>query len=140
MNDSVFAPKNIVIVGASGGIGSAFVSGALDRFSGAIVHGFSRSGSLGITHDRLRSGVIDYTKAETVEAAVDSLDVQPDLIIVATGSLHGEGFGPEKSLRDLDTVNLTRSYLINTVGPALIAKHFLPLMPRDGRSVWCGGS
>jgi NAD(P)-dependent dehydrogenase (short-subunit alcohol dehydrogenase family) len=29
-----------------------------------------------------------------------------------------------------------RQYAVNAVGPALVAKHFLPLMPKQGRSVF----
>lgn len=131
-----WSPENIVVVGASGGIGSALVGELLNRIPEATIHGFSRSGALGVSDERLSSGVIDYQNVETIEVAAASLSAAPDLIIVATGQLHGENFGPEKSLRDLDVVDLTRSYLINTVGPVLVMKHFLPLLPRYKRSVF----
>ena len=71
------------------------------------------------------------------EAAAEAVGKPLDLVIVATGLLHAEdGFGPEKSLRDLDADALARSYAVNTIGPALVAKHFLPLMRRDGKSVF----
>ena len=44
--------------------------------------------------------------------------------------------GPEKSWRQLDPSTLTRQFAINAVGPALVMKHFLPLLPRQGRSVF----
>ncbi len=40
---------------------------------------------------------------------------------------------PEKSLRELDPEWMIENYRLNAVAPALIAKHFLPLMPRSGR-------
>ena len=56
-------------------------------------------------------------------------------VFVATGFLHGEGIEPEKSLRRLTPEALTRNLALNTVGPALVLKHFCPLLPREGRSV-----
>ena len=57
-------------------------------------------------------------------------------MIVATGLLHADGKGPEKALRELDPDWLARVYAVNAIGPALVAKHFLPLMPRTGRAVF----
>ncbi|MEY2926226.1 MAG: hypothetical protein RL367_703 [Pseudomonadota bacterium] len=59
-----------------------------------------------------------------------------DLIIVTTGLLHGGGIAPEKSWRALDPATMARVFALNTIGPALIAKHFLPLLARDRRSVF----
>ena len=59
-----------------------------------------------------------------------------DMVFVATGLLHDADRGPEKALRDLDPAWLAKQYAVNTIGPALIAKHFLPILPRTGRSVF----
>ncbi|WP_367279183.1 SDR family oxidoreductase [uncultured Roseibium sp.] len=58
------------------------------------------------------------------------------LVFDATGALTLEGARPEKSLRELDPAALARSYAVNAIGPALLMKHFLPLFPRNGRSVF----
>jgi NAD(P)-dependent dehydrogenase (short-subunit alcohol dehydrogenase family) len=57
-------------------------------------------------------------------------------VIVATGVLHTNEQGPEKALRDLDPDWLARVYAVNAIGPALVAKHFLPIMPKSGRTVF----
>lgn len=59
----------------------------------------------------------------------------PALILVATGVLH-HGETPERSFRAMTAEHLLRDYRVNTVGPALVAKHFLPLLPRDRRAVF----
>ncbi|NKB54381.1 MAG: SDR family NAD(P)-dependent oxidoreductase [Rhizobiaceae bacterium] len=60
-----------------------------------------------------------------------------DLVIVATGLLHAaDGFGPEKSLRQLNAERLSRSYLVNAIGPMLVSSAFLPLLNRDRKSVF----
>ena len=47
--------------------------------------------------------------------------------------LHKDASGPEKSLRELDPEWMILNYRVNAIGPALVARHFLPLMPREGR-------
>lgn len=58
------------------------------------------------------------------------------LAIVATGVLHGPGLVPEKSWRALDAEALALVFAVNAIGPALLAKHLLPLLPRTGRAVF----
>jgi len=67
---------------------------------------------------------------------VQGLGADVRLVIDATGFLHREGFAPEKSWRDLDAAHMARAFTVNAVGPALLMKHFLPLLPRQGRSVF----
>ena len=60
-----------------------------------------------------------------------------DLVFVATGLLHRPGLPlPEKSYRALDGAAMAELYRVNAIGPALIAKHMLPLLPRTHRAVF----
>ncbi len=54
------------------------------------------------------------------------------LLVVATGYLHGPQGQPERSWSHLQADQLAHSFLVNSIGPALILKHFLPLLPRQG--------
>lgn len=115
-----------VVIGASGGIGAA-VAGLL-RASGrfAVVHALSRS----------ETGLDLEDEASIAEAAGRVAEgAQPTLVFVATGVLH-DGFEPERGYRALTADHMMRDYRINTVGPALVARHFLPLLPRDRRAVF----
>ncbi len=58
------------------------------------------------------------------------------LVLDATGFLHGAGFSPERSMRALDPAHMAHAYAVNAIGPALLMKHFCPLLPRQGRSVF----
>ncbi|MEP1207027.1 MAG: SDR family NAD(P)-dependent oxidoreductase [Rhizobiaceae bacterium] len=127
------------MIGASGGIGSAFVDHLLARDSVEKVYGFSRSGRLARSNERLIAGALDYGEPESIAAAAELVkrDGPVDLVIVATGLLHAEdGFAPEKSLRQLNADSLSRAYLVNAIGPMLVAKHFLPLMVKQQKSVF----
>jgi NAD(P)-dependent dehydrogenase (short-subunit alcohol dehydrogenase family) len=55
---------------------------------------------------------------------------------VATGLLHDGELQPEKSLSSINMESMLESFRINTVGPVLLAKHFLPLMRRDARTLF----
>ncbi|CAN5478132.1 SDR family oxidoreductase [soil metagenome] len=118
-----------VVIGATGGIGAAIVTALREEDAFAPVHGLARS-TPGDDH-------IDLEDEASIAAAAERIarGPTPGLVIVATGLLHDEGHGPEKTLRDLDPAWLARAFAVNAIGPALVAKHFLPLMPRTGRSV-----
>ena len=122
------------VVGAFGGLGSALVA-QLDadvRYPQIIA--WSRSVSV-VTGTKIRANHIDLRDEATIAAAARSLG-EVDLAIVATGLLHDGDLKPEKSWNSIDPSFMVRAFEINTVGPALIAKHVLPLLPRDRRAVF----
>ncbi len=121
--------NSAVVIGASGGIGGAFEAALIEEGTFAAVHGFARSRD-GAQHlDLLDEASIAAAAAHVAKGP------PPSLVIVATGLLHEGDHGPEKSLRDLDPAWLAKVHAVNAIGPALVAKHFLPLMPKAGRSV-----
>lgn len=61
---------------------------------------------------------------------------RPTRVIVATGVLHGPGLSPEKTMRALSAEALTDVLRVNAVGPALVARRLLPLLPRDRPSAF----
>jgi NAD(P)-dependent dehydrogenase (short-subunit alcohol dehydrogenase family) len=136
------AKTNIVIIGASGGIGSAFVK-LLSQNENNRVHAFARTSSLAsddISNDTDKPSIqhIDYNSEASIKSAAELAGQSGpiDLVIVATGFLHDQSIMPEKSLRELSTESFQKNFLINTIGPALVAKHFLPKLHKDQRSVF----
>jgi len=119
-----------VIVGASGGIGAALETALIEEDAHQTVWGFARSRT-GARH-------LDLTDEASIVAAAAQVaqGPAPSLVIVATGLLHEDGRGPEKALKELDPAWLARQYAVNTIGPALVAKHFLPLLPKTGTPVF----
>jgi NAD(P)-dependent dehydrogenase (short-subunit alcohol dehydrogenase family) len=115
--------RTAVIIGARGGIGAALADAldAGDQYDRVIrLH-------------RASAPAIDILDEASIAAAASDLaDTAPQLVIVATGLLHTETKGPEKSLRELDPEWMMQNYRINAVGPALVAKHFLPIMAKQG--------
>ena len=85
---------------------------------------------------------IDYFNESSIAAAAQSVasecaqaNVELRLLIVATGFLHGEQGEPERSWSHLDARYLSHVFTINALGPALVIKHFFPLLPKRGRCV-----
>lgn len=127
---------NIAVIGASGGIGSAFTRLLSDDPSN-IVYAFSRS-EIKNESPNVRLGTIDFTNEAAISAAAaEAASEKPlDLVIVATGVLHDADMNPEKALCNLSAKNFERNFLANTIGPALVAKHFLPKLQRSKRAVF----
>lgn len=112
-----------VVIGAGGGIGAALVAALRDE--DRPVRAFARP-------------ELDILDEASIAAAAASVaeGPPPRLVIVATGLLHEGERGPEKSLKELDADWLGRVIAVNAIGPALVAKHFLPLFPKGERSVF----
>ncbi|WP_291842320.1 SDR family NAD(P)-dependent oxidoreductase [Maricaulis sp.] len=118
-----------VVFGASGGIGAALAEALIGQGRHGRVIALSRASDPAIDFDQL-SGLSE------VAAWLADQPGELRTVIDATGFLHDETFQPERSLRDLDADHLHRAFAINAVGPALLMKHVLPLLPRAGRSVF----
>ncbi len=118
-----------VVIGSSGGIGSALCNQLnLDKSFDKVV-----------AIDRKSTPNIDLLNEDSIMNAAQELaasDIKIKLLIVATGFLHGLDQRPEKRLKDLSAASLSNSFAINTIGPALLLKHFLPLAPKGERSVF----
>lgn len=80
----------------------------------------------------------DICDEESIAGAVAGWGGEaPDLVIVASGVLTlPDGTGPERSYKALDAEAMAQVLAINTIGPALVAKHVLRLFPRERRSVF----
>lgn len=126
-----------MIFGAGGAIGGALVERieASGRF--AEVYAGSRRGNAEAPTG-VRRFRFDLENEPSIAAAAEAIAVPPALVIVATGVLHDAAAGvqPEKALRQLDAKAMAQVFALNAIGPALIAKHFLPLLPRDRRTVF----
>ena len=135
--DSFGAGMSVVVVGASGGIGRALTSILSASPAVARITACSRSGPVP-EHPKVRHQRLDLEDEATIAGAAEAVQADGgvlDLVLVASGILHDdEELRPEKTWRALDGAALERVYRVNAVGPALVAKHFLPLLARDRRA------
>ena len=127
--------KRLVIIGGSGSIGKAFVNYYNNQVDVEKIYCFSRTDQ---THssEKVINKKIDIEDEESIKnAAIKIGENKIDLVIVATGLLHTEIFGPEKSIKEIDLKTFKKIFSVNAFGPALIGKHFLPLLSKNSRSV-----
>ena len=118
-----------IVIGSSGGIGAALVQALQDCERFGVVLSSSRKSvpALDLTQESSISHWAQQAKA---------IQLPLRLLIDATGFLHGDGMQPEKSWQSIDPVHMAHAFAINAVGPALLMKHFLPLLARDGKAVF----
>ena len=130
-------PVKAAVFGASGGIGQAFVSHLKEAENVSQIYTFSRNAAAE-TSDKALNFFLDFGDEAGLKQAAEQIKEEGglDLILVSTGILHDGEVQPEKSLKDFNAQNFSRLFAVNTTGPALMAKHFLPLLPRDGRGVF----
>jgi NAD(P)-dependent dehydrogenase (short-subunit alcohol dehydrogenase family) len=120
-----------LVIGAGGGLGAA------------VVQQLSSDGQhVVLALGRHTQPAIDYGNEASLHRAANWVAEQctaqqADLrcLLVASGFLHGEQGQPERSWSHLDADYLSHVFRINTIGPALVMKHFLPLLPKQGRCV-----
>ena len=124
-----------VVIGGTGGIGAALVAGLQTPGFEVLALG------------RRTQPALDYADETTVAACahhvaerVAQTGLSLRRLIVATGFLHGDTASgqraePERSWQHLSADGLQHNFLINAIGPALVMRHFLPLLPKQGRCV-----
>ncbi|MFN4019265.1 MAG: SDR family NAD(P)-dependent oxidoreductase [Erythrobacter sp.] len=130
------SPRTACVFGASGGIGGALCQ-ALAAAGCERVYCGSRRGK-GPEGAVFRPFAFDLADEDTIAAAAATMrDDPPEWVIVATGVLTlPDGTGPERTYKRIDPAAMAQVFALNTIGPALIAKHILPLMPRNRRFVF----
>ena len=141
-----------IVIGASGGIGAALVAHlqavqgdqgdqgdsataqtVLGAQTGQAVLGLSRATKPAL--DLLDENSIAQA-AQFAQTFATSRGLELRLVIDATGKLHGDGLAPEKSWKQLDATQMAEAFAINAIGPALVMKHFLPLLAPQGKAVF----
>lgn len=128
-------PGLAVVLGGTGGIGAALVAG------------LQAQGLKVLSLGRRTLPALDYTDEKTVAASAQHVaerlahtGLSFQRLVVATGFLHGDTASgqhaePERSWQHLNADALQHNFLINAIGPALVMRHFLPLLPKQGRCV-----
>lgn len=117
-----------VVIGANGAIGSA-IAGLLE--AAATFRSVIR-------FSRRSVPALDLTDEASIAAAAQHAvnAGQVRLVVDATGFLHQEEIQPEKALCALSIETMAANFRINAMGPALLMKHFLKRMPREGNVVF----
>ena len=114
--------ERILVIGATGGIGSALCATLGARGCEVIPRSRSVDG-------------FDVTDEGSVIQGLEGIG-DLDGVIVASGALEIDGAVPEKTIRTLSPKAMADQFALNAIGPALILKHAHRLLRRDARSVF----
>jgi NAD(P)-dependent dehydrogenase (short-subunit alcohol dehydrogenase family) len=109
-----------LVIGASGSIGTAFHT---------LLSQEGRCSQVVCLH-RQSQPPIDFDLGDSIAQAAAKLAPEGKfhLIIAATGVLHSGKFMPEKRLADLNYAQMEQTFRTNTLGPAMVLRHFAPLL------------
>jgi NAD(P)-dependent dehydrogenase (short-subunit alcohol dehydrogenase family) len=128
----------VAVFGATGAIGNAVCAQLEQDPAVARVYAFSRQ-AVTVDSEKRVSVRFDLLDEQSIRAAAARCAEEGalHLVFIATGVLHdGATLQPERSWRAITGEAMAQSYAVNSVGPALIAKHFLDLLSRDSKSVF----
>jgi NAD(P)-dependent dehydrogenase (short-subunit alcohol dehydrogenase family) len=113
-----------LVIGASGALGTAFCE-LLNQDPRCVgVRELGRTTVPGL----------DLEQPETIASAAAELAAEApyQLIVHAAGLLHRDQVKPEKSYSAIEPEALQAVFQVNTLGPALVLRHFLPLLDPRG--------
>lgn len=136
--------RKILIIGASGGIGTAMTRLLLEQghelFISCRDTALANNQALTqlVEQYKLSPLAMDLDDQQSIEHTFNKLAEYTDrlhLVMNCTGLLHAGDMKPEKRLEDLQMENLQRSFQVNSSAPMLIARYALPLIKHDEPSV-----
>lgn len=143
---SLECPANVLVTGASSGIGQALLRQLLDNRHVLRAFGVSRSATSNTALDELHrvhgqrlqlidadiTNEDDLSNLARATGVVDALH----LVINAAGVLHGAALAPEKSIEQASMSSLERVFAINAFAPLLLAKALLAQLCRGQPAVF----
>jgi len=120
----------------------ALIIGGTGAIGGAIAEELAQNGFTNIIKlSRSTQPNIELTDENTIRDAsllIKNKGTPLCLIFDATGILHSEESNqmPEKTYKNIDINFMKKNFEINTFGPALLMKYFLPLLDSESKSVF----
>lgn len=137
-------PQVALVQGASRGLGLEYVKQLLSRPGQRVVatcrdpESCTDLKQLKNEHrEALELVQLDVTDDASIAAAVDQVSSKHSyltLLINAAGILHIPGkLSPETALSRLESSNLQRVFAVNTFGPILVSKAFMPLLTHGAK-------
>ncbi len=134
--DSYGTDLTVAVIGASGAIGGAMVKYLESSARVKRIYALSRRGQQ-YGSSKIIALPIDLLNESSIAAAAQQVSEPLHLILVTTGVLHqGESLRPEKCIKDFQADHFAQIFAINTTGPALVARYFLPKLIKQQKSLF----
>ncbi len=114
---------NILILGGSGGIGSALINQILTTHPNAAVFATYRSHRPSLVSERVHWFQTDISSESDVQSLAENVPAL-DMLINTVGVLHSNGNMPEKTVSAFDSGFFKTNIESNTLPTLLLAKYF----------------
>ena len=130
------AAQTAIVIGAGGGIGRATAQALAERYQQVIAVSRQASAPPALA----RCANVRWLATAAEEAAINERvavlssaceELPLARVVIATGTLHGDGYRPEKSLRELSADTLGYLYQVNAVLPLLWLAALEPVLRRS---------
>lgn len=128
-NSATASPSTAVVIGATGGIGGELLAQLQHDACYSNVVGCAR-------HEFIPIDLLDEASIANAANLIACSYPEVHLVIDATGVLENEFCQVEKSWKQLTLSSMSHAFAVNTIGPALVMKYFLPLLPKDKKAVF----
>lgn len=126
----------VAVIGATGAIGGALVTRLSEMPEVETIYALQRRDKTWNT-SKVTALFMDLLVEDSIRDAAQQIEPPLHLVIVASGVLHNDaGLKPEKCIKDFNGDDFAQVFAINTTGPALVAKYFLPKLARHQKAVF----
>jgi len=131
-NKNKFQNAKVVLVGATGGIGSAFVEKIKQLDTNNIV--------IEVVRKKTQDHQIEVDMLNEESMAKCAQDIQDqygaiDIILNTVGLLHSDGAMPERAYKEINQDFLQKTFEANTFIPFMVSKYFVPLLSKENTSL-----
>lgn len=131
--------QNVLVIGANGGIAQAIVQ-QLEKNATAKIYTVSRD-PLAYSSAKVEHIQLDSSDEHALLSFVEDMRASKiffNKVICTTGVLHTSGaktLKPEKRLEDINPLQLSEYFRVNTIVPALWLKHLIKIIAKDNASI-----
>jgi len=118
-----------IVIGSNGGIGSSVFNELKSSNQYDQVLGLHRNSKL----------KVDITNEENLQKLRDQIlkkNLNVKILFNAVGFLHDKNYFPEKKVENINIDYMKKSFLINSIGSALLIKYIAPVMPNNSNSIF----
>ena len=118
-----------IVIGSNGGIGGSVFKRLKNIEQYDQVLGFNRNSKL----------KVDITNVQDLQNLRDQIlkkNLSVKILFNAVGFLHDNNYSPEKKVENINIDYMKKSFLINSIGSALLIKYIAPIMPNNSYSIF----
>ena len=127
-----FQNAKVLVVGATGGIGSAFVEKIKQLDKDNIIIEVVRKKKY---NHQIEVDMLDEESMTQCALEIHKQHGTIDMILNTVGLLHSDGAMPERAYKEINQDFLQKTFEVNTFIPFLVSKHFIPLLSKNKTSL-----